>query len=133
MFVNCQENKRGKVSSSYFDVDLDLRLNDYSQDKDEMCKVNLKYSSSPRKKDTASVPVELWTYWLNAGTQVVVTSNFWDKYVVVLQDKFLLLRWRMNFLRCFGKWLARRLTQVKNTNSEASVIDIIVREHSPEV
>ena len=108
-------------------MDLDLCLNEYSQHKDEICKVNLKFSSSSRKKNTVSVPVELWSYCLNTGTQVNITSNLWEKYVVVLQNKVLLLRWKSNVPRCLGRWLARRLTQVNNVNSEASIIDVIVR------
>lgn len=56
------------MSSTYIDVDLDTRLNEYSQDKDDICKVDLKYNSSSRKKDTASVSVEVWLYWLDAGS-----------------------------------------------------------------
>ena len=84
-------------------MDLDLSLNEYSQNKDDICKVYLKYNSSSRKKDTASVPVELWSYWLNDGTQAVTTSNLWGKYFVVLQEKFPLLQWRRNVLRDFGR------------------------------
>ena len=75
VFVDCQESKRGKVSTSYFDEVFDRKLNSYSKDKDAICKVNLKYNSSSRKKDTAAVPIELWLYWLNAGTQVKITPD----------------------------------------------------------
>ena len=63
VFVDCQDSKRGKVSAYYFDEVLDRKLNDYSKNKDAICKVNLKYNSSSKKKDTAAVPIELWLYW----------------------------------------------------------------------
>ena len=133
VFVDCQVNKRGKVSASYFDEVFDRKLIDYSKDKNAMCKVNLKYNSSSRKKDTAAVPIELWLYWLNAGTQVEITPEIWDKYVVVLQETFLLLRWRKNVLRCFGRWLSRRLSRMNFNHHTLSVIDVIVREQAPRV
>ena len=60
-----------------------------------------------------------------------VTSNHLDKFVVVLQENFLLLRWRRNVSRCFGMWLTGRLTRVNKVNWTFSLIDVIVREKSP--
>ena len=133
VFVDCQDSKRDKVSTSYFDEVFDRKLNGYSKDKDAICKVNLKYNSSSRKKDTAAVPIELWLYWLNAKTQVEITTDIWGKHVVVLQETFLLLRWIKNVLQCFGRWLSRRKSRVNVNHHTLSVIDVIVREQAPGV
>ena len=36
VFDDCQDKKRGKISSTYFDVEPDKRVNSYSRDRDEI-------------------------------------------------------------------------------------------------
>ena len=97
------EQEIGEISSTHFDVKLDQLENIYSQDRDEISKVNLKYDLSSRKKDTASVTIELWLHWLTFGTKVEIISHYWEIFVVILQENFLLLRWRRNVSWCFRR------------------------------
>ena len=123
------KRKTWEIRSSYFDVELDQSVLEYSQDRDEIGKVTLKYDSSSGMNYTASVSIELWLYWLNAGTQINVTLNHCDKFVGVLQGKFLLLYLRSNVSRCFGRWLAKKLTLVNEMKSMILVVkDVVVKE-----
>ena len=102
---------------------------EYSQDRGEIGTVTLKYDSSSGMNYNASVSIELWLYWLNAETQIKVTLNHCDKFVVVLQGKFLLLYLRSNVSRCFGRWLAKKLTLVNEMKAMILVLkDVVVRE-----
>ena len=44
------------------------------------------------KRDDTTIPVKLWLYWLNTGFQVELNLYQWQKNIVVLQEKFLVLR-----------------------------------------
>ena len=43
-------------------------------------------------------------FWLNAGINDDITFDEWDKYVVVIQEKLLLVRWKRNLMRSWSSW-----------------------------
>ena len=54
-----------------------------------------------KKDDEAEVPTELWMRWLNEGIRHKISKSEWDEFIPVIQDRFLLLRWRRNLTRSF--------------------------------
>ena len=83
--------------NSIFDEDSTL---DVEQPLDKGLEEHPKVS---KKDDDAAIPTHLWLQWLNDGDSKVITVDQWDKFILVLQDQFLLLRWRWNLTRSIWK------------------------------
>ena len=47
--------------------------------------------SISKKRDDAPIPIVCWLYWLNGGLTYDISPADWNKYVVVLQERFLLV------------------------------------------
>ena len=43
-------------------------------------------------------------FWVNAGIKNDITFDEWDKHVVVIQEKLLLVRWKRNLMRSWSSW-----------------------------
>ena len=65
----------------------------------ELPPVTTKLQSVDKKCDDASVRTEHWLHWLNEGREDKLSQEEWDFYVAVIQENFLLLRWRRNVAR----------------------------------
>jgi len=46
--------------------------------------------------------------WLNEGICHKISKSEWDEFITVIQDKFLLLRWRRNLTRSFCQWMQKK-------------------------
>ena len=60
-----------------------------------------KLLSIDKKCDYASVPTEYWLHWLNEGRGCKLSQGGWGSCVTVIQESFLLLRWKRNVTRSF--------------------------------
>ena len=54
-----------------------------------------------QKCDDAYVTTEYWLHWLNEGLGDKLSQEEWDSCVTVIQENFLLLRWRRNVTSSF--------------------------------
>ena len=91
-------SKRRKSYTSRLNVSLEVQLAGMSGKVYDMYPKTVADGGTAKKKDDAPVPVELWLYWLNAGLGYSFSLKDSSKSVVVLQEKFLLLRWRRNLM-----------------------------------
>ena len=105
-------SKRRKSDTSCLNVSLEVKLSGMSGNVYEVYPKTVADGGTAKKKDDAPVPVELWLYWLNAGLSYSFSLEDWRKSVVVLQEKFLLLRWWRNLTKIFGVWVRERLNSV---------------------
>ena len=61
-----------------------------------------------KKDDDAPVPVEFWLKWLNHGLSSKLSMSEWVTNITVIQERFLLLRWRRNVTKSFWACLRKR-------------------------
>ena len=120
--------KRRKTYTSRLNVSLEGKLAYMSGKVYEMYPKSVAEGGTAKKKDDAPVPVELWLYWLNAGLSYSFSLEDWRKSVVVLQEKFLLLRWRRNVMKSFGVWMKERLNSVSRGSREITIDSLVVKE-----
>ena len=57
-----------------------------------------------KKCNDTSVPTEYWSHWLNDGRGDKLYQGEWDSCVTVIQESFLLLRWRRNVTSSFWRY-----------------------------
>ena len=90
------EISRGLRSDSNVDVALPLSL------------PSLTIEGNKSKKDgEAEIPTHLWLRWLNEGVSKIITMEEWNTFVPVVQETFLLLRWRRHVTSGFWEWFRK--------------------------
>ena len=118
---DCQDDaKRIKICKIFSNQAIESRLLTMSGDTSRL-KDQLESSSLvSKKRDDAPIPIALWLYWLNGGLCNSITAVDWEESVVVIQEKFLLVRWKRILMRSFGKWLKLKLKQIGVENITSS-------------
>ena len=126
----CREdksNKRGLLSS---DVDtvvtkrmiscvvsladtLELKLLAMDGNLDELNSKVKSCDSVSKKRDDAPIPIVCWLYWLNSGLEYDISPSDWNKYVVVLQERFLLVWWKRNLVQGLCRWLNMKIKRLR--------------------
>ena len=86
----CLKQRKGSALEVYIEQSIDQAIKDQPK--------------GSKKDDDTAVPTHLWLHWLNEGVSKVITVEQWDTFIPVLQEQFLLLRWRRNLTRSFWKW-----------------------------
>ena len=119
--------KRRRRQSSCLDPCLEAKLKTRSGKVYEAYPKPLMKEGIVKKKDDAPVPIELWLYWLDAGLDYSVSLDDWNKNVVILQEKFLLRRWRQNVLRSFVCWMKERVRGKTRRARTTVVNDMVVK------
>ena len=69
--------------------------------------------SVSKKRDDAPIPIVCWLYWLNSGLDYDISPVDWNKYVVVLQERFLLVWWKRNLVRGLCRWLKMKIGRLR--------------------
>ena len=85
-----------------------------------------------KKRDNAPVPVELWLYWLNARISIPLSFDEWNSYVTIIQEIFMLTRWKRNLMCSYVVWLKEKLTDrgFRVNNSNPIIGEEVVRDSS---
>ena len=67
-----------------------------------------KLQSLGKKYDDFFVPTEHWLHWLNDDREAKLSQEEWECNVAIIQECFLLLRWRRNVTRSFWRWFKKK-------------------------
>ena len=80
-----------------------------------------------KKKDITPVPVELWLCLLNTNLSYSLSLEEWGRYVVILQEKFLLLHWMRNVMRIFNLQITERIRSKSQVPREIIVDNMAIK------
>ena len=106
--------KRVKAFNSFHNKELEVKLKKLSGDMSVLRETKLTQVSVSRKRDDAPVPIELWLFWLNVGIKDGIYFDEWDKYVVIIQEKLLLVKWKRNLMRSWSSWFRAKCVGKKS-------------------
>ena len=94
---------------------------------------NDNYDKTNKKNDDTDITIYLWLDKIHTFTAFQITKEQWDTGIVVIQENFLVLRWRRNVTRCFSRWLRSRIHEtVKSTDTSSTfkgTIELTGRNH----
>ena len=120
-------SKRNRVENSRLNAFLEIRLNSMSGKMYEVYNKPVAKDSTAKKKDITLVPVELWIYWLNTNLSYSLSLGDWGRYVVILQEKFLLLHWMRNVMRIFNLQITERIRSKSQVPRESIVDNMAIK------
>ena len=120
-------SKRNRVENSRLNVSLEIRLNSMSGKIYEVYNKPVAKDSTAKKKDITPVPVELWLYWLNTHLSYSLSLEEWGRYVVILQEKFLLLHLMRNVMRIFNLQITERIRSKSQVPMEIIVDNMAIK------